>query len=92
MLEMGVGYCYYKSSLWCPGGEAAVLVFSKLEVGLADVEKQPANTEKYSGLDKGPATYGVVKQLRDNDMDLHSDQQVQSAAMLRTRHAFRGDR
>ena len=56
--------------------EAATFVMTKVEEGLGGVEKQPENTEKYGGLDKGPATYGVVKQLRDNDMDLHSDQQV----------------
>ena len=58
------------------GVEAATLVMVRVTDGLGGVEKQPENTGKYSGLDKGPATYGVVKALRDNDMDLHSNQQV----------------
>ena len=40
------------------------------------VETQPDSVEKYGALDKGPATYGVVKKLRDNDMELHSNKQV----------------
>ena len=63
--------------------EAATFVMTKVEEGLGGVEKQPENTEKYGGLDKGPATYGVVKQLRDNDMDLHSDQQVTPSFLLK---------
>ena len=51
-------------------------VIEKVKEGLAGVEDQPTSSEKYSGLDKGPATYGVVKQLRDNDMELHTDRQV----------------
>ena len=47
-----------------------------MKEGLVGVEKQPENAEKYSGLEKGPATYGVVKRARDNDMDLHSNQTV----------------
>ena len=40
------------------------------------VVSQPATSEKYGSLDKAPATYGVVKRLRDNDMELHTDRQV----------------
>ena len=40
------------------------------------MEHQDANAEKYGALEAGPATYGVVKRLRDNDMDLHTDKQV----------------
>ena len=53
------------------------VVLLKIKEGLEGVEKQSANVEKYSGLDKKPATYGVVKRLRDNDMELHTDQQVE---------------
>ena len=58
------------------GRDALDAVLLKVKEGLEGVEKQPANTEKYSGMDKKPATYGVVKRLRDNDMELHTDQQV----------------
>ena len=44
--------------------------------GLTGVKEQKANTEKYTGMEKGPATYGVVKKLRDNDVDVHTNQQV----------------
>lgn len=56
--------------------EAKNRVVTKVQEGLEGLEKQPANAERYSQLDKGPATYGVVKKLRDNDMDLHTDKQV----------------
>ena len=32
---------------------------------------------RYAGIEKGPATFGVIKRLRDNDMELHTDRQVQ---------------
>ena len=31
---------------------------------------------RYSNLESGPATFGVVKQAHDNDMALHENQQV----------------
>lgn len=43
---------------------------------LAGVEGQPSESERYGDLESGPATYGVVKRKRDNDMDLHSNKQV----------------
>ena len=58
------------------GTDALAEVLGKSKEGLEGVEKQPENVEKYGGLEKGPATYGVVKRLRDNDMDLHTDQTV----------------
>ncbi|KAL4237616.1 hypothetical protein ACF0H5_002330 [Mactra antiquata] len=64
------------------GEECFEEILKKVKEGLSDVEKQPENTEKYSDLDKGPATYGVVKKLRDNDMDLHTDKQMYSCGSL----------
>lgn len=64
------------------GQEALQTVLAKLKEGLEGVEKQPVTAEKYSGLDKGPATYGVVKQLRDNDYELHTDKQMYSCGSL----------
>ena len=57
-------------------------MISKAKEGLDAVEKQSENVDKYSTLDKGPATYGVVKRLRDNDMDLHTDKQVSTAPLI----------
>ena len=31
---------------------------------------------QHPGLDSGPAVFGVVKRIHDNDMDTHSNQQV----------------
>lgn len=64
------------------GDECFEEILKKVKEGLAGVEKQPENTEKYSSLDKGPATYGVVKKLRDNDMMLHTDKQMYSCGSL----------
>ena len=58
------------------GKEALDIVIAKVMEGLEGVEKQAENTEKYSAMEKGPATYGVVKKLRDNDLELHTDRQV----------------
>ncbi|XP_050404936.1 uncharacterized protein LOC126820858 [Patella vulgata] len=64
------------------GEESSEIILNKVKEGLEGIEKQPANTEKYGDLDKGPATYGVVKRLRDNDMDLHTDNQMYSCGSL----------
>ncbi|WAR18431.1 hypothetical protein MAR_000269 [Mya arenaria] len=64
------------------GEECFNEIYQKVKEGLAGVEKQPENAEKYSSLDKGPATYGVAKKLRDNDQDLHTDRQMYSCGSL----------
>ncbi|XP_078593864.1 uncharacterized protein LOC144871827 [Branchiostoma floridae x Branchiostoma japonicum] len=64
------------------GSESLQFLLQKAREGLEGIENQPASTEKYSGLDKGPATYGVVKKLRDNDMDLHTNQTMYSCGSL----------
>lgn len=51
-------------------------VIQKLKEGFEGLEKQNPNVEKYSNMEKGPATYGVVKRLRDNDMDIHENNPV----------------
>ena len=58
------------------GDEALPVIVGRIESGLSGVENQAATAEKYGSMDKGPATYGVVKRMRDNDMELHTDQQV----------------
>ncbi|XP_031559428.1 uncharacterized protein LOC116295668 [Actinia tenebrosa] len=64
------------------GKEETAVVFQKVKSGLKEVETQKENTEKYSGLEKGPATFGVVKKLRDNDMELHTNKQMYSCGSL----------
>ncbi|KAK2178117.1 hypothetical protein NP493_558g01003 [Ridgeia piscesae] len=64
------------------GKEAQEIVLGKAREGLAGVEKQEVTAERYSSLDKSPATYGVVKRLRDNDMELHTDKQMYSCGSL----------
>lgn len=58
------------------GGDQQGVVFEKIKEGFEKIKEQPAESEKYCALDKGTSTYGVVKQLRDNDIELHTDQQV----------------
>ena len=64
------------------GTEALDKVFDKVKDGLGAVEHQPDNAEKFESLEKGPATYGVVKRIRGNDMELHSNQQMYSCGSL----------
>ena len=65
-----------KQNTICVGDEVTTVVLEKVKEAFEKIETQPDTAEKYGGLDKGPATYGVVKKLRDNDMELHTDRQV----------------
>ncbi|GFO50483.1 hypothetical protein PoB_007698800, partial [Plakobranchus ocellatus] len=58
------------------------VIFSKIKEGFEKIKEQKATSEKYSALDKTPATYGVVKQQRDNDVDLHTNQTMYSCGSL----------
>ena len=64
------------------GEECFGEIYQKVKEGLSGVKDQPETTEKYSTLEKGPATYGVAKKLRDNDMELHTDRQMYSCGSL----------
>ncbi|GIX77823.1 uncharacterized protein CEXT_208401 [Caerostris extrusa] len=64
------------------GLEAYLNIKPQIIAGLKGVKDQPSESEKYGQLDKGPATFGVVKKLRDNDMDLHTNQQMYSCGSL----------
>ncbi|GBM98395.1 hypothetical protein AVEN_53774-1 [Araneus ventricosus] len=64
------------------GVEAYLTIKPQVLEGLKGVKDQPSESEKYSALDKGPATFGVVKRLRDNDMELHTNQQMYSCGSL----------
>ncbi|KAL8583744.1 hypothetical protein ACOMHN_000365 [Nucella lapillus] len=64
------------------GESSQETVLAKVSEGLRGLESQPATSEKYSGMDPSPATYSVAKQLRDNDMELHTDRQMYSCGSL----------
>nr|XP_039248911.1 uncharacterized protein LOC120326658 [Styela clava] len=64
------------------GDDALEKVIEEIKEGLKEIEKQPENTEKYSAIDKSPAQFGVVKKLRDNDVDLHTNQTMYSCGSL----------
>lgn len=73
-------HCLFEwiSPILLPGQEVTDGMLKLIAESLEGVQKQEANTDKYSGLDKGPATYSVVKRARDNDADIHSNNTVSS--------------
>jgi hypothetical protein len=58
------------------GQEALATVMENITIGLKGVRNQPPESERYRDMDHGQATFGIVKKLRDNDPELHSDKQV----------------
>ncbi|KAG8191252.1 hypothetical protein JTE90_003264 [Oedothorax gibbosus] len=64
------------------GIDAYLKIKPQILDGLKGVKVQASESEKYSDMDKGPATFGVVKKLRDNDMELHTNQQMYSCGSL----------
>ncbi|XP_067941524.1 uncharacterized protein [Watersipora subatra] len=64
------------------GEELSQEMVKVAEKALKAVDTQKANTDKYSGLEKGPATYSVVKKARDNDPAIHSDNTMYSCGSL----------
>lgn len=64
------------------GEEAFIIVSKEIEKGLNGIENQPSESEKYTGFEKGLSTFSVVKKLRDNDMDLHTNKQMYSCGSL----------
>jgi HEAT repeat protein len=68
--------------------EPAILekVAEEVKQRLQLVKDQPADSEmKNPGIDPGPATFGVVKKARDNNLDLHTDQTMYSCGSLAPR-------
>ena len=47
-----------------------------------NVQNQPVESHKYGNLSHEPASFGVVKQLRDNDPRLHENQTMYSCGSL----------
>ncbi|XP_071441316.1 uncharacterized protein [Hetaerina americana] len=72
------------------GKEAATMMLDQAIQGLKDVQNQPSDTEKYaSDLSErepgrtSPLIFGVItKRQRDNDLELHTDQQMYSCGSL----------
>ena len=60
----------------CAGEDSMKIVSEKLDHGFENIKNQAANAEKYSGMEAKPAVYGVVKRMRDNDADIHTNKQV----------------
>jgi len=67
------------------GGNVLAKVLEDILGGLMEVTKQKETAEKFTGLDKRPAQFGVVKDLHANfgEMDpLHTNQQMYSCGSL----------
>ncbi|XP_023321414.1 uncharacterized protein LOC111696105 isoform X2 [Eurytemora carolleeae] len=64
------------------GSEILPDIITKLETGLENLTSQPVESEKYGDLDTSPANFSVAKRIRDNDVELHEDQQMYSCGSL----------
>ena len=58
------------------GGKDLDFVLGKAAEGILKVKEQKESSTNHGDLDSSLAIFGVVKRARDNDMELHSDQQV----------------
>ena len=64
------------------GNEAIEKIFETVKKGLALVETQEDNADRFHSLEKGPTTYGVAKRIRAEDERLHTNQQMYSCGSL----------
>lgn len=64
------------------GQEPIEISMEKITQGLKGVENQKPSTDKFPGLEKGGAVFGVAKHLRDNDFELHTNQTMYSCGSL----------
>ena len=64
------------------GEDALQPVLEEVVAGLAGVEQQPQESERYGSWEAGPAQFGVAKKVRDNDPALHEDQTLYSCGSL----------
>ena len=53
-----------------------------INLALVNVKDQPVESHRYGELSRDPAHFGVVKQLRDNDPELHENQTMYSCGSL----------
>ncbi|CAG2063838.1 unnamed protein product [Timema podura] len=64
------------------GQESLSVLMERVTEGLKNVRNQPQDSDKYRDLDKGQANFGIVKKIRDNDPELHSDNVMYSCGSL----------
>lgn len=64
------------------GEEIEKKLLDKVKEGFDGLGNQQSFPENFGGLEKTPATFGVVKSIRDNDVELHSDKQMYSCGSL----------
>jgi len=64
------------------GEEVLLSLQEKVVTGLENLKNQPVESEKYGNLETGPANFSVAKKIRDNDADLHENQQMYSCGSL----------
>ena len=55
------------------------------------VKDQPVESHRYGELSTDPAQFGVVKQLRDNDPELHENQTMYSCGSLAPKMKRKGN-
>ncbi|XP_019856793.1 PREDICTED: uncharacterized protein LOC100631796 [Amphimedon queenslandica] len=76
------------------GTEVEDKVISVIKEWLPLVSEQPPSVDSsdplHPGLESGPAVFGVVKRIHDNDMDTHSNQQMYSCGSLAPKMKRRG--
>ncbi|XP_062503877.1 uncharacterized protein LOC134180707 isoform X2 [Corticium candelabrum] len=58
------------------GDTELTFVLEKATEGITKIKEQRDLSTKHEGLEARPAVFGVVKATRDNDIELHSNQQV----------------
>ena len=53
-----------------------------MQSAFTSVKDQPVESHRYGDLSSDPAPFGVAKQLRDNDPELHENQTMYSCGSL----------
>ncbi|XP_076807536.1 uncharacterized protein LOC143450754 [Clavelina lepadiformis] len=64
------------------GDELLPIIIKEIQDGLEEVSNQPENSGRFTGLDKRPAQFGVVKNLHETSDPRHTDQQMYSCGSL----------
>ena len=64
------------------GDTELTFVLEKATEGITKIKEQRDLSTKHEGLEARPAVFGVVKATRDNDIELHSNQQVCSCQLI----------
>lgn len=64
------------------GQEAMNEIVNEMKAAFVDTKSQLNDVGKYIEMDSQPGQFGVIKRNRDNDMDLHTNQQMYSCGSL----------